>query len=98
MSLAQQYYAPDIAAKAVVEFTNAFRRFTDVDYATALINDPRMASNRGHFASCGLNMREVKEVKSMLPDVLPLMDAQKKAIEFLNQLDREQEAISHGRK
>lgn len=97
MSIAEQYYAPDIAAKAVVEFTKAFRRFADVDYATALINDPRMASNRGHFASCGLNMREVKQVKTMLPEVLPLMEAQRKAIEFLNELDREQEGLHHGR-
>ena len=97
MTLTEQYYAPDIAAKAVMEFTKAFRLFADVDYATALINDPRMASNRGHFASCGLNMREVKQVKSMLPETLPLMDAQRKAIEFLNSLDLEQESIRHGR-
>ncbi len=97
MSANEQYYNPDIAAKAVVEFTKAFRLFADVDYATALINDPRMASNRGHFASCGINMREVKNVKAMLPEVLPLMDAQRKAIEFLNSLDREQEGVSHGR-
>jgi hypothetical protein len=96
MSATEQYYNPDIAAKAVMEFTKAFRLFTDVDYATALINDPRMASNRGHFASCGINMREVKNVKSMLPEILPLMDAQRKAIEFLNRLDLEQESIRHG--
>lgn len=92
----QHYYAPDIAAKAVVEFTKAFRMFSDVEYATALMNDPRMISNRGHFASCGLNMREVKQVKAMLPEVLPLMEAQKKAIEFLDSLDVEQQGLNHG--
>ena len=96
MSQMEQYYAPDIAAKAVVEFTNAFRLLANVDYATALINDPRMVSNRGHFASCGLNMREVKQVKSMLPEVLPLMEEQRKAIEFLDALDMEQEKLRHG--
>ena len=96
MSAAEQYYSPDVAAKAVMEFTKAFRLFSNVDYATALINDPRMASNRGHFASCGINMREVKNVKSMLPEILPLMDAQRKAIDFLNSLDREQENLNHG--
>ena len=41
-------------------------------------------------------MREVKNVKSMLPEILPLMDAQRKAIDFLNSLDREQESLNHG--
>jgi|GEM_PF-2295652 len=94
MSAQQDYYAPDIAAKAVVEFTNAFRKFSDVDYAKALLSDPRMSSNRGHFASCGLNMREVKTIKSLLPDSLPLMDVQRKAIEFLDALDHEQGVMS----
>lgn len=96
MSQTEHYYAPDVAAKAVVEFTNAFRMFSDVDYATALMNDPRMVSNRGHFASCGLNMREVKQVKAMLPEVMPLMEAQKKAIEFLDSLDMEQKRVGYG--
>lgn len=91
MSAQQEYYAPDIAAKAVIEFSKAFRAFTDVDYALALMADPRMSSNRGHFASCGINMRRVKAAKGMLPDTIPLMDAQRKAIEFLDALDREQE-------
>ncbi len=91
----QDYYAPDIAAKAVVEFTNAFRKFSDVEYAKALIADPRMSSNRGHFASCGINMREVKAAKKLLPDSLPLMDAQRKAIEFLDRLDHEQ-GVAYG--
>jgi hypothetical protein len=90
MMTQQNYYTPEIAAKAVVEFTNAFRKFADVEYAKALIADPRMSSNRGHFASCGINMREVKTAKKLLPDSLPLMDAQRKAIDFLDRLDHEQ--------
>jgi hypothetical protein len=94
MSAQEQYYARDIAAKAVMEFTNAFRKFSDVDYAKALISDPRMSSNRGHFASIGINMREVKTAKSFLPDTLPLMDVQRKAIQFLDALDHEQEVMN----
>lgn len=93
MSAQEQYYAPDIAAKAVIEFSKAFKAFSDVDYALALIADPRMSNNRGHFASCGISMRKVKSAKSMLPETLPLMDAQRKAIQFLDALDREQEVM-----
>lgn len=96
MPAQEQYYAPDIAAKAVIEFTKAYRGFVDVDYAVALMSDPRMSSNRGHFASCGINMREVKTAKSLLPSTLPLMDVQRKAIEFLDALDHEQE-VTNGR-
>ena len=91
MSAQEQYYPSDISAKAVIEFTKAFRAFADVEYAKALLADPRMASNRGHFASCGINMRQVKVAKGMLPNSLPLMDAQRKAIEFLDTLDHELE-------
>ncbi|MFZ4125228.1 MAG: hypothetical protein ACOYJ2_04055 [Rickettsiales bacterium] len=94
MSAQEQYYAPDIAAKAVIEFTKAYRQFSDVDYAVALISDPRMSSNRGHFASCGINMREVKSIKNLLPAQLPLMEVQRKAIEFLDSLDHEQEIMN----
>lgn len=95
MSAQQEYYPSEIASKAVIEFTTAFKAFADVEYAKALIADPRMSSNRGHFAACGINMRQVKAAKSMLPDSLPLMDAQRKAIDFLNALDHEME-IRHG--
>ena len=46
--LAQDYYPPDIAAKAVIELTGALKAYTDVEYAKALLSDPRMSSNRGH--------------------------------------------------
>lgn len=89
------YYAPDIAAKAVIELTRAMRDMADMEYAKALITDPRMTSNIGLLASCGLTTREVKRVKSCMQDGLPTLDAQKRAIEFLNSLDHEQ-GLGHG--
>jgi len=93
MSLHEHYYHPDIAAKAVTELTKAMRGAVDDEYATALMADPRMVSNRGHLASCGINMRQVKQVKALLGSGLPTLTAQKRAIDFLNSLDKEQ--MSH---
>ncbi len=87
MSTADQYYPPDIAAKAVVELTNAIRGAADDEYAIALLADPRMVSNRGHLASCGVNMREAKQIKALLGGGLPTLDAQRRALSFLDQLD-----------
>lgn len=89
------YYASDIAAKAVIELTNAFKGAADDAYAVALLADPRMTSNRGHLASCGISMRKVKQAKDVLGAGLPMLDAQKRAIEFLDKLDHEQ-AVFHG--
>jgi len=41
----------------VIELTTALNQYHDVEYAKALMSDPRMSSNRGHLASCGVNMR-----------------------------------------
>ncbi len=95
MPAQEQYYPSDISAKAVIEFTKAFKDAYSQDYAAALMADPRMASNRGHFASCGINMRQVKAMKSFLPTVLPLMDVQRKAIDFLDSLEHEFKATRH---
>lgn len=89
------YYSPDIAAKAVIELTTAMRGFNDMDYAKALMNDPRMTSNVGLMASCGLTTREVKKAKEFLSDGLPTLETQRKAIEFLDKLDYEQ-GLSRG--
>lgn len=89
------HYAPDIAAKAVIELTGAMRGHKDMEYAKALLIDPRMTSNIGLMASCGLTTREVKRVKECMQDGLPTLDAQKRAIEFLNNLDFEQ-GMGHG--
>jgi hypothetical protein len=91
----QQYYASDIAAKAVIELTGALKDYKDVEYAKALMSDPRMSSNRGHLASCGVNMRKVKQAKELVALSLPTLESQRRAIEFLNQLDHEQQ-VMHG--
>lgn len=95
MHLADQFYAPEIAAKAVSELTQAMRNRLDNPYARALLSDPRMVGNRGHLASCGVNMRKVKQAKHVMDVGLPVLEQQKRAIEFLNALDMEQ-AAQHG--
>lgn len=92
----QQFYAPDIAAKAVIELTGALEEYRDVEYAKALMSDPRMSSNRGHLASCGVNMRKVKQAKELVALSLPTLESQRRAIEFLNSLDMEQQGVAHG--
>lgn len=91
----QQFYAPQIAAKAVNALTEALKDHRDVEFAKALLSDPRMSSNRGHLASCGVNMRKVKQAKELVALSLPTLESQRRAIEFLNSLDHEQQ-VSHG--
>jgi len=95
MNFSDQYYAPEVAAKAVIELTKAMRGASDDAYARALLTDPRMVSNRGHLASCGVNMRKVKKAKLIVSLGMPTLEEQRRAIEFLNALDHEQGA-SHG--
>jgi hypothetical protein len=90
-----QFYAPDIAAKAVIELTVALDGFKDVEYAKALMADPRMSSNRGHLASCGVNMRKVRQAKELVELGLPTLESQRRAIDFLDNLDHEQQVL-HG--
>lgn len=89
------FYPSDIAAKAVIELTRALENYHDVEYAKALLSDPRMSSNRGHLASCGVNMRKVKQAKDLVELNLPTLESQRRAIDFLDQLDSEQ-SILHG--
>lgn len=89
----QQFYTPDIAAKAVVELTGALQEYKDVEYAKALLSDPRMSSNRGHLASCGVNMRKIKQAKELVALSLPTLESQRRAIEFLDTLDQEQQVM-----
>lgn len=91
----QQFYTADIAAKAVIELTNALKEYHDVEYAKALMSDPRMSSNRGHLASCGVNMRKVKQAKELVALSMPTLESQRRAIEFLDKLDHEQQ-VMHG--
>ena len=95
MQLAEhQFYAPDIAAKAVIELTGALQQYSDVEYAKALMSDPRMSSNRGHLASCGINMRKVKQAKDLVDLSLPTLESQRRAIDFLDSLDHEQQVMN----
>lgn len=95
MDTHQHYYAPDIAAKAVIELTGAMKRLNELEYAKALLSDPRMSSNRGHLASCGVNMRRIKQAKELVEVGLPTLDCQRRAIDFLDKLDHEQQ-VMHG--
>jgi hypothetical protein len=89
----QQFYPADIAAKAVIELTGALQQHRDVEYAKALLSDPRMSSNRGHLASCGVNMRKVKQAKELVALSLPTLESQRRAIDFLDKLDHEQQVM-----
>lgn len=80
-------YHPDVAAKAVIELSSALRAFRDMEYANALLADPRMTNTKGVLASCGFSYREIKQVRDQVSGHVPTLSAQRKAIEYLNQLD-----------
>src|ERR1700743_21555 len=96
MQTEEQYYLPDIAAKAVIELTNAMGNPVTDPYARALLADPRMSSNRGHLASCGVNMRKVKQAKVVVELGMPTLESQRRAKQFLDALDGEQKQAAHG--
>lgn len=83
-------YHPDIAAKAVIELTNALKGLSNMEYANALLSDPRMTNTKGILASCGISYRDIKAIRNVVPGHLPTLDAQRAAISFLNDIDREQ--------
>tara|TARA_B100000989_G_C19270714_1_gene356080 strand:- start:158 stop:439 length:282 start_codon:yes stop_codon:yes gene_type:complete len=87
-------YAPDIAAKAVLELNHALRGHNDMEYANALLADQRMTNTKGVLASCGVKYKDIKRVRDCVSGQLPTLDAQKKALEFLNGIDAEQELWS----
>ena len=96
MQLEEQFYTPAIAARAVEELTTALNESKDDAYAKALLADPRMSSNRGHLASCGINMRTVKQAKVVVELGLPTLESQQRARQFLDTLDMEEKAARHG--
>lgn len=87
-------YHPDIAAKAVMELSHAIRGFANMEYANALLADPRMTNTKGALASCGFSYKEIKTIRDQVSGNLPTLDAQRAAIEFLKNLDQEQ--LAHG--
>lgn len=91
---ASLYYHPEVSVKAVLELTAALKDKAQRDYANALLSDPRMTNTKGHMASCGVSYRDIKLVRCAVPGHLPPLATQRKAIEFLNTLDKEQGAIN----
>jgi len=83
-------YNPDVAAKAVEELTAALRGFSNMEYANALLADPRMTSTKGLLASCGVSYKDIKRIRSLVPGHMPTLEAQRTALLFLENIDREQ--------
>lgn len=88
-------YHPEVAAKAVMELSNALRAFRDMEYANALLADPRMTNTKGMLASCGFSYREIKQVRDQVPAHIPTLESQRRAIDFLNTLDQQQGVYYH---
>lgn len=87
-------YHPDIAAKAVNELSSALRAFADMEYANALLSDPRMTNTKGLLASCGFTYKGIKMIRDQVSGNIPTLQSQKKAIDFLNQLDNAQQEVA----
>jgi len=85
-------YHPDVAAKAVDELSNALRAFRDMEYANALLADARMTNTKGMLASCGVSYKGIKYVRDLVSGNIPTLEAQRRAVNFLNSLDNEQKA------
>jgi ribosomal protein L22 len=83
-------YHSDIAAKAVIELTNAIAQEIDDTYAQALLADIRMSGKGGHLASCGISSQKVKQAKTVLKNDYPSVDMMARAVNFLDGLDHEQ--------
>ena len=84
------YYVPEIAVKALRELDAAMRGLSDMEYANALLADPRMTNTKGILASCGISYKDIKRVRNCVNGQLPTLDAQRRAIDFLNSIDAEQ--------
>ena len=91
-------YHPDVAAKAVYELSRALRAFANMEYANALLSDPRMTSTKGLLASCGFSYRDIKVIRDQVSKHLPTLESQRKAISFLAEVDEIQKNIGeqHG--
>jgi hypothetical protein len=83
-------YHPDVAAKAVNELAKCIGPLADNEYANALLADPRMTNTKGLLASCGFSYKGIKFIRDRVTGTIPTLDAQKRALEFLKQIDDEQ--------
>lgn len=86
-------YHPDIAAKAVNELSGALLGFSDMEYANALLADPRMTNTKGLLASCGFSYKGIKFMRECVSGNIPTLEAQRRALAFLGDIDREQTAL-----
>ncbi|MCI5048912.1 MAG: hypothetical protein MRY32_01065 [Rickettsiales bacterium] len=82
-------YHPAVAVKAVEELGNALLGFNDMEYANALLADPRMTNTKGIMASCGFTYKGIKYVRDLVSGNIPTLEAQKRALAFLGQIDDE---------
>ena len=83
-------YHPDVAAKAVNELAKCIGPLADNEYANALLADPRMTNTKGLLASCGFSYKGIKFIRDRVSGNIPTLDAQKRALDFLKQVDDEQ--------
>jgi hypothetical protein len=89
-------YHPDVAAKAVMELSHALRLFRDMEYANALLADPRMTSTKGLLAACGFSYKGIKYIREQVSGHIPTLDSQRKALDFLKGIDTEQDKVANG--
>lgn len=91
MTSAVKYaYHPDVAAKAVNELAKCIGPLADNEYANALLADPRMTNTKGLLASCGFSYKGIKFIRERVSGNIPTLEAQKRALAFLNEIDNEQ--------
>ena len=86
-------YHPDVAAKAVNELASCIGPMADNEYANALLADPRMTNTKGLLASCGFSYKGIKFIRDRVSGNIPTLDAQKRALAFLKQVDEEQRNV-----
>ena len=84
-------YHPLVAVKAVEELTGALMGLSDMEYANALLADPRMTHTKGMLASCGITYQGIKRVRNLVSGNIPTLESQKRALAFLNELDTQQQ-------
>ena len=89
-------YPPDVAAKAVNELSDALRRFDDMEYANALLADSRMTNTKGLLASCGVKYKGIKFIRDLVAGHIPTLQAQRRALDFLSEVDTMQRQMERG--
>lgn len=86
-------YHPDVAAKAVQELADCIGPMADNEYANALLADSRMTHTKGLLASCGFSYKGIKFIRDRVSGSIPTLDAQRRATQFLNWIDQQQQQM-----